>query len=220
MGVKRVVGSIFKWTGKSVSFIRVAVLNLVFLLSLAIIVISFKSIERPSVPESAVLWLNPTGVIVEQYSFNDPLMKFLSPERVAVETSLTDITTALRLAAKDDRIKAVVIDPDRISGIGLSAINSIHNAISEVKETGKPVYAYSRGMRQHQYLLASIADEVVLHPMGYVAINGYGAYREYYKSALDKLKLDVHIFRVGEFKSALEPYFRDCLLYTSDAADD
>lgn len=209
MGVKKVAGGIVKWTGKSISFLRVALLNLVFIISLVMIYITLQRFEPPTVPSAAVLWLNPTGVIVDQYSFNDPLMKYLSPEQVAQETSLSDITTAIELAANDEKIKAVVLDVDKVSGVGLSSINSIHKALAKVKAADKPIYAFSRGLRQHQYLLVSVADQIVLHPMGYVAINGYGAYRDFMKSALDNLLIDVHIFRVGEYKSAMEPYLRD-----------
>lgn len=206
-----IFGKLLKGIGKVFGFIRAAIVNGIFLLALAVIVISLNQLQPDPVPADAILWVEPTGAIVEQYSFNDPLIKLLNPEQIAQETALNDIVQAIELAASDNRIKLVVISPDKITSIGHSSINSIHRALDKVKAANKPILAISRGMQQHQYLLAAKADEISIHPMAYVAITGYGAYRDYMKSALDKLNVNVHVFRVGEFKSALEPFMRNSM---------
>lgn len=214
------IGKFFKGLWACVQWLRAAVSMGLFLLVLIFVAATVNQLQQQvSVPENAVLWLEPSGAVVEQYSFNDPLVKLLNPDQVASETSLHDIVQALEMAANDDRIKVVVLDPDEISSIGHSAINSIHRAIAKVQATGKPVLAYSRGMEQHQYLFSAIADELVVHPMGHVTISGYGAYRDYMKSALDKLAIDVNVFRVGDYKSALEPFIRDNMSNEAKAAN-
>ncbi|MEM6576772.1 MAG: signal peptide peptidase SppA, partial [Pseudomonadota bacterium] len=98
---------------------------------------------------------------------------------------------------------------DYLWGIGPSQLQELKSAIGQFKDSGKPVIAYGYGMSQQQYYLAALADQVWLHPEGLVLLEGYGVYRNYYKDGLDKLAVDVHLFRVGEYKSAAEPFIRN-----------
>lgn len=126
------------------------------------------------------------------------------------ETQLRDLLRAIEAAATDARIERLVIRPDQMTGIGYATLQELSHAIAAFKKSGKQVVAYADGMDQKQYYLAALADEVYLHPDGAVLLEGLARYRAYYREALqEKLGVDVHLFRVGEFKSAAEPYILD-----------
>ena len=136
------------------------------------------------------------------------------------ETQLRDILRALERAAEDERIERLVIVPDHMTGAGYAALREIGDAIRAFKESGKQVVAYADNMSQEQYYLAAFADEVYMHPAGGLLLEGLGRYRNYYREGLqDKLGVDVHLFRVGEFKSAAEPYILDAPSEESRQAD-
>jgi protease-4 len=175
---------------------------LVFLLSL---VIGEKSAK---IPESAVLVLAPAGVIVEQRS-ESLLSSELLGEDITAETVLKDVIDALDHAGQDPRIKAVLLDLTKLQGAGFSKLQDIGAALKRFRESGKPVIAASDLFMQRNYYLAAHADRVYLNPMGGVLLTGFGIYQNYYKSALDKLQVQFHVFRVGSYKSALEPFMRD-----------
>jgi protease-4 len=164
----------------------------------------------PIIYGDTALVLNPTGRVVEQYS-TDPTERAINQlmDQEAPEIRMRDLLAAIESAKDDSRISRIIINPDRIWGIGLSKLQELRTALDSFKESGKPVIAYSHGLGQHQYYLASLADEIWLHPEGLVFLEGYSVYRNFYKEGLDKLEIDVHLFRVGEFKSAAEPYIRN-----------
>src|SRR5690606_3865670 len=136
------------------------------------------------------------------------------------ETQLRDLVRALEAAATDSRIERVVIRPDQMTGIGFAALEELARAVTEFRKSGKQLVAYADGMDQKQYYLAALADEVYLHPDGMVLLEGLSRYRAYYREALeDKLGVDVHLFRVGEYKSAAEPYILDAASPESREAD-
>lgn len=182
----------------NIAFIAIVV----FLLSL---VFGEKSVK---IPESAVLVLSPAGVIVEQRS-ESLLTSELLGEDVTAETVLKDIVDALDHAGKDPRIRGVLLDLSKLQGAGFSKLQDIGTALKRFRESGKPVIAASDIFRQRNYYLAAHADRVYLNPMGGVLLTGFGIYQNYYKSALDKLQIQFHVFRVGSYKSALEPFMRD-----------
>lgn len=166
----------------------------------------------PSVPTGGALILNPEGIIVEQLTARDPLEVVLSGDRGApLEVLSRDIVNALRTAKDDDKISTLVLSLDGLAGAGASQLHYIGSVIDEFKESGKPVVVYSRGFSQSQYLLASHADEIYMHPFGAVLFTGYGIYPTYMKSAFEKLKANVNVFRVGAYKTAAEPFLRDDL---------
>lgn len=190
---------------------RKLVLNLLFLFVLLLVVAAMVQQQSgPMVFEDTALVLNPHGKVVEQYS-TDATERAINQmlDQEAPEIRMRDLLRAIESAKDDKRISRIVINPDRIWGIGLSKLQELRVALESFKESGKPVIAYSHGMGQHQYYLASLADEIWLHPEGLVFLEGYSVYRNYYKEGLDKLEVDVHLFRVGEFKSAAEPYVRN-----------
>jgi protease-4 len=147
----------------------------------------------------------PGGFLVDQKTYTDPLEKLLS-QGMESETLVRDIIEALDAAASDSRITHLLLDTDYMAGAGLSKLEEISSALVRFKQSGKPIIAVADDYGQQQYYLAAHADEILLNPLGSVLITGFASYRSYYKEALDKLRVKMHIFRVGDFKSAVEPY--------------
>ncbi|MEM9530535.1 MAG: signal peptide peptidase SppA, partial [Pseudomonadota bacterium] len=162
------------------------------------------------VQDRSTLVLAPEGVVVEEYTV-DPTERAFGQlmDDETPETRMRDLLRAIDRASQDSRIERLVIRTDYLWGVGPSKLQELAAAIASFRESGKPVIAYGYGMAQHQYHLAAQADEIWLHPEGIVLLEGYGVYRNYYKDALDKLSVDVHLFRVGEYKSAAEPFVRN-----------
>jgi len=186
------------------------VLHLLLLLALLIVAIgALEAMRPPRLPQRAALVLRPSGQIVEQLS-GAPLERTLSEARGqgAPQTLLWDLTTAIRAAASDRRIGALVIDTDDMSASGQVKLEELAAAIRDFRRSGKKVIAFGHNYSQSQYLLAAQADEVYLDPFGVVLLDGYARYRMYFKNALNKYGVDVHLFRVGKYKSAEEPFIR------------
>jgi protease-4 len=184
------------------------VLHLILLLLIFGLFIGLMSPRIPVVPQKAALVLAPQGTVVEQLS-GDPLERALAEVygQGTAETLLRDLTDAVRAAQKDDRIQVLVLDLGQMSG-GLTKMAELSAAIQEFKSSGKKVIAVGEGYDQAQYYVAAHADEIYLDPQGIVLIEGYGYYRTFLKGAIDKLGVDVNVFRVGEFKSATEQFSR------------
>ncbi|HET6724487.1 MAG TPA: signal peptide peptidase SppA [Gammaproteobacteria bacterium] len=179
------------------------------------------SVNRPQVPASAALVLNPQGDLVEQYS-GDPVQRAVDRmlgRDVRPQTRMRDVLAAIREAETDPRIKAMLIDSRHMAPAALSKLQTIGDAIHEFKSTGKPVFAVLDAPGQSQYYLASMADKVFLNPHGTVAITGFGVYREYFKDAIDKLAIDWNVFRVGKYKSYVEPFTRNSMSKPAAEAD-
>lgn len=195
-----------KWLGKVVGG---------FAVSLILLVLLFAAIFRPDAPptvdEGVALVISPRGALVEEKS-GDPVGRALNKlqGREKPETVVTDLIDAIDKAASDDRIKALVLDTKKLAGGGLSKLQEVGAAIRTFREESKkPVIAISDGYTQEQYYLAAMADEVYMHPQGFVLLTGYGRYKNYYKEAIEKLKIDWNVFRVGKYKSFVEPYIRN-----------
>ncbi|MGA1423256.1 MAG: signal peptide peptidase SppA [Steroidobacteraceae bacterium] len=182
------------------------------LLLLAIFGFIFGALQGsiPKMPNDAALVIRPEGEIVEQQS-GDPLELALAEARGLGrnETTLRDLTDAIEVAKDDKRIKTLVLDFDSMGGAGQPTLDEFARAVKSFRESGKKVIAYGTGYGRDSYYVAAHADEIYLDPMGLVVLEGYERYRNYYKSALDKLGIDVNVFRVGTFKSAVEPWIRD-----------
>ncbi len=163
-----------------------------------------------SIQDQSTLVLAPQGVVVEEFSNDatDRAIARLMDDQVP-ETRMRDLLKSIQMAGDDGRIERMLIRTDYLWGIGPSQLQELKSAIAQFKESGKPVLAYGYGMSQQQYYLAALADEVWLHPEGVILLEGFGVYRNYFKDGLDKLAVDVHLFRVGEYKSAAEPYIRN-----------
>lgn len=201
------------WSGfwRFVDGTRRVLVNLVFLVLLVLIIVWLSSAGDQVVLEpGTALVLRPTGMVVEEFS-GDPLDRAIQQATMAEpeETRLRDMLQAIHMAASDDAISMLVIEPDRIWGIGLASLKELEAAVSRFRESGKPVIAAASGLGQHPYYLAALADEVWLHPHGWVWMDGYAAYRNYYAEGLDKLAVEINLFRAGEYKSAMEPFVRN-----------
>jgi len=187
---------------------RLAV-NLLFILLLLVLLSWLLSGDEPEVPDSTALVVEPVGELVEQL-FGTPderaLLKLLGRHRP--ESLVRSVGEAIRQAGGDDRVKVLYLDLNRLGGAGLSTLQTLRRDIEEFQATGKPVLAAADFHTQSRYFLAASADEVMVHPMGMVLLPGFGSYRSYYKEALDRLEVDWNVFRVGEFKSAVEPFLR------------
>ncbi|MCU4677581.1 signal peptide peptidase SppA [Catenovulum sp. 2E275] len=220
MASKSGISRMFSALWGSINFTRKLIINLLFFGILIVVIIALSADkEQFTVPASSALVLNLSGNIVEQKQIVNPLDDLMmqasgAPEQPA-ETLLSDVLMVLDAAKQDSRIKAVVLDLQQLSGAGVNKLEAIGDKLNQIKAAGKPVYAIGDYYTKNQYYLASYADEVILHPMGFVLLDGFSNYRLYYKSALEKLKVSTHVFRVGTYKSFVEPYIRDDM---SDAA--
>ena len=193
-------------------------LNLIFFGLIIALIVTLSSEETLKVEDGSALVLNLSGTIVDQKRRVDPIeaaMKSGSAKDGSGEILLSDVIDVVNNASSDARISQLVLDLGQLRGTGMSKLQSIGDALNNFKETGKPIVAHANWFGQNQYFLASYADSIYLNPQGSVEIEGLGRYRQYFKSALDKLKIKAHVFRVGTFKSAVEPFIRDDM---SDAA--
>lgn len=200
----------FSLIGKFFSALR-WLINAVFMLILLVIVINlFFGGDAKPLPEKAALRLIPSGVLVEQRSYTDPLTQLMEQSAAYdAETPVRDLVDAIDAASSDKRITALLLQLDYLNGGGLSKLEEVGKALERFKHSGKPVIAMGDNYTQDQYYLASYADEIHLNPMGGVMITGFGYFGSYLKSAADKLKININVFRAGDFKSAVEPFTRD-----------
>lgn len=204
------------WRGLSVC--RVVAGNLLFLaLIIFLISILFYNPER-DFPEKAALVLALQGDIVEQKT-ETVLSSRLFGEAAREETCLRDVIDVIDYAADDQRIQALVLDLNDLGSAGISKLHDIGEALKRFHAGGKKIYASGDYFDQYRYYLAAYADEINLHPMGDVLLTGFGIYRNYFKSALEKLLIQFHVFRVGTYKSALEPFLRDNMSEHAKAAN-
>jgi protease-4 len=205
----RLLRSIFSGLWRGLDFVR-RFLHLLLLLVLVGFVFGALHGSVPRIPEQAALVVAPTGTLVEQLT-GDPLSRAVAQARGEghQETLLWDLTAAIRAAAKDSRIRVLVLNFDQMDGVaGQPTMAELAQAIREFKTSGKKVIAYGQTYERDAYYLASLADEVYVDPLGYVLAEGYSRYRWYYKDLLDKYNVDINVFRVGKYKSAVEDYTR------------
>src|ERR1700751_3896935 len=184
-------------------------LHLILLLLIFGILIGVLRSSVPRIPAKAALLLVPEGALVEQLS-GDPVERALQETRGDThrETLLWDLTDSIRAAASDPRVPAIALDLEKFEGGTPPTLAELAAALREFRASGKKVIAYAAELTQERYYLASQADEVLLDPMGFVLIDGYDRYRMYLKDALDKLGVQINVFRVGSFKSAVEAFTR------------
>jgi len=188
--------------------IKDALVLLLLLLFFGLIYAALSAKPNPAVTTSGALLVDLNGVLVEQPSSIDPVSALSGSGPSTREYRLRDVTRALEAAATDSKAKAVVLDLDRFGGGGHSAIATVGEAIDKVRRAGKPVLAFASGYSDDSYQLAAHASEVWLDPMGAVLIAGPGGTQLYYKGLLDKLGVNARVYRVGQFKSAVEPFTR------------
>jgi protease-4 len=186
------------------------ILHLMLLLVVLVLLSAIFAREQVHVPDSAALVIAPRGVIVDQLS-GDALDRALSELRgnAQPESLLRDLIEAIRRGSEDRRIRALYLQLDGLEGAGLSKLQELAAALEEFRSTGKPIIAAGSSFGRDQYYLAAQADELFMHPMGSVVIEGYGRFIPYFKSALDALYIDYASWTAGEYKSFTEPYTRD-----------
>ncbi|HIF9257452.1 TPA: signal peptide peptidase SppA [Photobacterium damselae] len=214
------IGRVCKAIWNLLSFTRQLVLNLIFLILVSALFFAFYQGDKDTEtqPQPGALVLDLSGPIVEQKDPVNPVDSLLSEamgKEPQQENVLFDIVEAIRAASGDNDIKGLVLNLQNMPETSLTKLRYIAKAITDFKQSGKPVYAYGDNFSQSQYYLASYADKVFMSPDGAILLTGYGSYTLYYKSLLEKLDVTTHVFRVGTYKSAIEPYIRDNM---SDAA--
>jgi len=185
--------------------------HIILLIILYFIISLFLYDDKVNLVDKTALVIAPQGNVVNQFS-GTPSEKFISQIQGTdiPETQMRDLLSAIKNATFDKRISVLVLSPDYMWGIGLADLKEIEKAIDTFREkSNKPVIAIAENMSQNQYYFANLADEIILDPQGFMFFQGYGNYRNYFKEGLDKLGVDVHLFRVGEYKSAAEPYIRN-----------
>jgi len=182
-------------------------LNLLFLALIAALVWAFATRGPAPLQDKTVLVLNLRGPVVEQFSgsWRDTALGRVRGQP-APQVQLRDVLDVLDAAAKDPQITQALLVLDDFQGAGLATLREISAALQRFKAAGKPVLAWGSRYDQRQYHLASVADELLLHPMGLVYLEGYGRYRNYYRDALDRLGVTVNLIRVGTYKSFGEPF--------------
>lgn len=215
--IRRIFG--FIWD--AVNFSRRLVFNLLFLLIVVVIIAAVVGGGGVRLEEKTALVIAPEGAIVEQYT-TDPVSRALSKSLgdEVKEVQLRDLLRAIEGAKTDPNIQRIFLRTDKITGAGIAQLREIGQALREFRKAGKQVVAYADYMDQKGYALAAQADEIYLHPQGMVLLEGLGRYRQYYREGLqDKLGVDVHLFKVGEYKSAAEPFVLDAASPEAKEAD-
>jgi len=217
------IARVFIGIWDAMNFTRRLFFNLVFFTLLLIILIAIGAGDRARpLLDRSTLVIAPEGALVEQYT-SDPASRALAKAFGDTETSeiqLRDLLRVIDAAAKDKRIERVLLRPDRMTFSGYASIREVAAALAKLRASGKQVIAFGESFDQSQYLLAAQANEVYLDPMGGLLLEGLGRYRQYYREGLqDKLGVDVHVFKVGEYKSAVEPYVLDAASPEAKEAD-
>lgn len=211
----KAIATIFKYAGRTISVIRNTLFNLVFLFILFVLIAAFFSSETPQLEDNSLLHLNLTGDIVEEPPTSDALGSALESLAGAEEQQryvlLQDILDAIETAADDSAITAILLDLKNLGAVGINQMQAIGESLKTFRQQGKKVYAAEYFYTQKQYYLASYADTIVVNPMGGVDLHGFGTYPLYFKEAIDKLKVHYHVFKVGDYKSALEPFTRNSM---------
>lgn len=210
--------SVIKSIWKVINFLRELFFNIIFLIAI-LLISSFIALFKESqslddVPQNGTLVLDLEGVIVDSTLYNDDiyhLQNKIYGKRVnlARENSLFELTQKIDQAAADPNIENMVLRLDNFVGADLSSLQYIGKYLTKFKKANKPIYASGTNFNQSQYYLASYADKISLTPQGAINVYGLAANNLYYKTLLDNLKVNTHVFRVGTYKSAIEPFIRN-----------
>jgi len=205
----RAIGRLLHWIWSGLDGLR-KVLHLLLLLVVFGILWGAFSRSIPLVPHKAALVIAPQGPLVEQLS-GDPFERALAEilRQAPVETLLRDVVDAIESAADDERISALYLDLSGMERSGLAKLQEVARAIDTFRESGKPVIAYGDFYDQPHYYLAAHADEIYLDPKGMLYVEGFANYGLFVKDALDKLAIDINVFRAGQYKSAFETFTRN-----------
>ena len=201
---------VFSFIGKFLTFVRHTISFVILIFFVSILVGSFAK-DKQAIPQSGALVFAPSGSLVDQKTYVDPLSQIIGQgNQINGETLVRDAIAAIDYAADDKRITHLIIDINNLGNAGLSKLQEIGYSIDKFREK-KPVIAIGDSFSQSQYYLAAHANEIIMHPFGGAEITGLSSYRNYFKDALSKLKIKVNVFRVGEYKSAVEPFMDNAM---------
>ncbi|ENR6205836.1 signal peptide peptidase SppA [Serratia marcescens] len=223
----QIIAGIFRWTWRLLNFIRELILNLFLVLLILVgvgIYLSFQSSSTSTAPARGALLVDLSGVVVDQPSVNNRVRQWgrellgASSSRLQ-ENSLFDVVDSIRKAKDDKNITGMVLQLNDFAGADQPSLRYIGKALREFRDSGKPIFAIGDSYNQTQYYLASYANKVYLSPQGAVDLHGFATNNLYYKSLLDMLKVTTNIFRVGTYKSAVEPLIRDDMSPAAREAD-
>ena len=207
MSLLRYIGRCFRFLWRMLDGGRRIFFNVLFLALLVFIAFGLFSGGTKKLEDKTALVLDLRGNLVEQQT--DSARELLMMEAQGDKrdyTQLRDVTAVLDAATKDPKITSVVLLLDDMQNAGLPMLREIALSLDQFKASGKKVVAWGSAYNQKQYYLAAHADEVYLHPMGMVELEGFGGYRNYYRDALDKIGITVNLMRVGTYKSFAEPF--------------
>ncbi|OTQ50054.1 signal peptide peptidase SppA [Gilliamella apis] len=210
--------SVIKSIWKIINLIREIFLNLVFLIIILLIfsgIALIKEVNKQDViPQSGTLIMDLEGVVVDNSLYSDEIYEiqdkiYGKKVNLSRENSLFDLVQKISQATSDPNIKSLVLKLDNFVGADMSSLQYIGKYLTKFKAANKPIYAIGSNFNQSQYYLASYANKIYLTPLGAVNVFGLSANNLYYKTLLDNLKVNTHVFRVGTYKSAIEPFIRD-----------
>lgn len=206
--------SLFLGLWAVLNFSRKLFFNIIFLVLFVGLIVALSQDNDPmKVNNNSALMLSLTGTLVIEKEGIDPFEQFVQDafgqESDNPEMLVREVVKVIENAKQDRRISAMILDLNGLAGGGLDKLRTVATAIEDFKTSGKPVYAIGDYFTQSQYYLAAHADHVYMNPMGALLIEGFGRYGMYYKDMLEKLKITTHIFRVGTYKSAVEPFMRN-----------
>ncbi|AWQ48240.1 signal peptide peptidase SppA [Serratia marcescens] len=223
----QIIAGIFRWTWRLLNFIRELILNLFLVLLILVgvgIYLSFQNSSTSTAPARGALLVDLSGVVVDQPSVNNRVRQWgrellgASSSRLQ-ENSLFDVVDSIRKAKDDKNITGMVLQLNDFAGADQPSLRYIGKALREFRDSGKPIFAIGDSYNQTQYFLASYANKIYLSPQGAVDLHGFATNNLYYKSLLDMLKVTTNIFRVGTYKSAVEPLIRDDMSPAAREAD-
>ncbi|CAO96611.1 signal peptide peptidase SppA [Erwinia tasmaniensis] len=223
----RIIATIFKWSWRVLNFVRECILNLFLVLLIVVaagIWFQFHSASTAADTQKGALIVDLSGVVVDKPTVSNKMSR-ISRQLLGAgndplkENSLFDIVDAIRQAKGDDNITGMVLDLRNFGGADQPSLQYIGKTLREFRDSGKPIFATGESYSQAQYYLASFANKIYLSPQGNVDLHGFATNSLYYKTLIDKLKISSHVFRVGTYKSAVEPFLRDDMSPAARDAD-
>jgi protease-4 len=214
-------GRFLRGLGRGINVTRLIIINVIFFAILAIFLVTLLvGGHANSVDDKTVLVIAPEGALVEQYSADALSRAFARMSGDGVkQVQVRDLVRAIDAATTDSHISQIVLRTDKLQAGGFAALREVGAALDRFRAAGKPVLAWGVSLDQGQYYLAAHADKLYVDPQGGVMATGLANYRLFYKDLLDKLGVEVHLFRVGQFKSAAEPFILDHASPESKEAD-
>lgn len=212
----KAIATVFTFIWRALDALR-KVLHLIVLLVMFLLIFAALSPSIPIVPHKTALVIAPQGALVEQLAgdpFDRAVAELYGQQRA--ETLVRDLVEAIEAAKSDKRVEVLVLDLGHMAGGGVAKLEEVAAAIRDFRKSGKKVLAFGEGYDQAQYYLAAQADEVYLDPQGLVLIDGFGYYRTFLKGVIDKLQVDVNVFRAGKFKSYTDQFSRSDMSETEE----